>query len=561
MPYDLSRVDIPRLAGRPLRLIARVLETPGLRALLLPRLLRAGGIDAFRRLRPHEPPTVQPFVPPGSRSSPEAVRPLRFDALADLSAPGQGFAFPSALDYARAYRAGRLDPREVARRVLAAIADSNRLSPPLRAVIRCEEADVRAQAEESARRLTGGRPRSVLEGVPVAVKDELDQVPYPTRLGTRFAGGTGASSDATVVARLRDAGALLIGKTNMFEIGIVPSGMNIHTGFARNPYAPDHDTGGSSSGSAAAVAAGFCPIAMGADGGGSIRIPAALCGVFGIKATYARISTFGAGPVCWSVAHVGPLGATALDIALAYAVTSGGDPRDSWTMRQPPPELDGVGSLDLTGQRLGVFDPWFEDAQPDVVRRGREMLRHFEKRGAVLVPVDIAGLDAMRTAHAVTILAEMASALEPYFAAHGRELAPAVRVNLAIGRRFDGVDYVRAQRLRTRAMAEFARVFEDVDAILTPTTACTAPPIRPEALAFGESDLATVTELMRFIVPANLCGLPAVSFPAGYDSAGLPVGMQAIGRWWEESRLLKLAFAAEAAAPRRRPNTFYELGL
>ena len=163
--------------------------------------------------------------------------------------------------------------------------------------------DVMKQAREATQRIKAGKPLSIFDGVPVAVKDELDMVPYPTTVGTSFLGKSPAKEDATVVARMRAAGALLVGKTNMHEIGINVTGLNPHHGTTRNPYNTDHFTGGSSSGSATAVAAGLVPVAIGADGGGSIRIPASFCGVFGLKPTFGRVSEHGAAPLCWSVAH------------------------------------------------------------------------------------------------------------------------------------------------------------------------------------------------------------------------------------------------------------------
>jgi Asp-tRNA(Asn)/Glu-tRNA(Gln) amidotransferase A subunit family amidase len=227
----------------------------------------------------------------------------------------------------------------VAERALAAIADSQQNG--LSIFVAWEQADLLAQATASAQRLREGRPLSPLDGVPVAVKDELDLRGFGTSVGTRFLGKQPAAEDSTAVARLRAAGALLLGKVNMHEIGIGVTGQNPHHGTVRNPYDPQRHTGGSSSGSAAAVAAGFCPIAIGADGGGSIRIPASLCGVVGLKPTYGRVSETGAAPLDWSVAHIGPLGATARDVALGYAAIAGltGDPN---TLHQPALTLEAL---------------------------------------------------------------------------------------------------------------------------------------------------------------------------------------------------------------------------
>jgi len=473
------------------------------------------------------------------------------------SAPG--FRFATVLDYARAYRDGETTPTDVAQRVLAAMDAANRAEPPLQAMIAVDREDVLRQADEASRRIRDGRALSVFDGVPVAVKDELDMVPYPTTVGTAFLGETPAQEDATVVARMRAAGALLIGKANMHEIGIGVTGLNTIHGTPRNPYGPDHYTGGSSSGPAAAVAAGLCPVAIGADGGGSIRIPASFCGIVGLKPTFGRLSEHGAAPLCWSVAHVGPLAATVADAALSYAVMAGPDPNDAISLHQPAPTLAGWDREGLDGLTLGVYWPWFRHATAEVVTRCEAMLTTFEQLGARIREVTIPDLEAGRVAHTVTIAAEMAQALSRTYAEHHREHGLDVRINLAMARRFTSSDYVQAQRVRTRLLANFGRALEDVDAILTPSTGLVAPPIPEAAQRGGESDLSTLIEIMRFATPANLTGLPAISFPVGYGEARLPVGMQAIGRAWQEPTLLRLALAAEKVVTRRAPQWHYSL--
>lgn len=234
-----------------------------------------------------------------------------------------------------------MTPLDVARRYLTAVAEGEADAAPLRAVVHLAEADLLAQAEAATARFERGEPLGPLDGVPIGVKDELDQVPHPTTVGTTFLARGPATADATVVARLREAGALLVGKLNMHEIGIGTTGLNPHLGTARNPCGPAHHTGGSSSGCGAAVAAGLCPIAVGADAGGSIRTPASLCGVVGLKATYGRVSEHGAFPLCWSMGHVGPLGATVRDVALGYLAMAGVDPHDGATAGQPRPTATG----------------------------------------------------------------------------------------------------------------------------------------------------------------------------------------------------------------------------
>ena len=301
--YDLRSLDLPKLTGTALRAFAAALDSPLTRPILIPTLLKQGGFDRFKAARLEEPPTFYPLVhaavPAAAPLPPAELEPA-------LGSHVPGVVFRTVRDYARAYRDGTITPEEVARRVLDAIAASDAGERPLRAFIASDREDVLGQARAAAARIRAGRPLSLLDGVPVAVKDEVDQTPYPTTVGTTFLGRGPCAEDATSVARLRVAGALLIGKANMHEIGINPNGANAHYGPARNPYDPARDSGGSSSGPAVAVAAGLCPVSLGADGGGSIRIPASLCGMVGLKPTFGRISEHGAAPLDWSVAHLGP---------------------------------------------------------------------------------------------------------------------------------------------------------------------------------------------------------------------------------------------------------------
>lgn len=586
--YDLASVRAPKLSGRLLRLFAGRIESGGLIArLVLPKLFRDIGLTRFRALTPQAAPTLLPVGIADSSLAPREAqaRPLdyaaarseqsafdlhemvRITSFADQREPAGEFRFRSVADFAHAYHEGKTNPGDVAERLIRVVAESNAGQTPLRAIIASRRDDIFRQAEESAARWRKGQPLSPLDGVPIAVKDELDQRGYGSTGGTQFLGAAPAGSDATVVARLRALGAILYGKANMQEIGIGVTGINPWHGAVKNPYSLAHCSGGSSSGSGAAAAAGLGPIALGADGGGSVRIPAALCGVYGLKATYGRVSEAGAVPLCWSVAHVGPLAATAADLALAYAAIAGPDERDPISMRQPDPRegiaqaLERGAKANLEGVTLGVYESWFEHADPEIVRICRQAVEDLEARGASVRRLELAGLEAIRVAHAVTILTEMADFAAPHYARHRKDFAGDTRINLAIARRLTARDYLKAQRIRTEAIAEFASAFYDVDAIVTPATAIVAPPIPSGAESAGYSDLEATTEIMRFAVAPNLTGNPAVTFPVGYTSAGLPVGMQAIGRRWEESLLLQLCLAAEArpAFQRRRPELYFDL--
>ena len=554
--YDLKPLSAPRTTGALLQLAAGLLENPLIGPLLAKQQLDDLGISVLRERPVVDPvPAVHPLFETLPAIPPECA-PLE---LPEIPRAGAGFRFETAEDFTEAYRTGRTTPLEVAERLLARSQELDRLNPPMRVFIAQEAEDLRAQAQASTERYRRGAPLGPLDGVPVAVKDEVDQAGYPTTAGTRFLGKEPASRDATAVARLRAAGALLVGKANMHEIGLGVSGINPHHGAARNPYDPARITGGSSSGSAAAVAAGLSPLALGADGGGSIRIPSALCGVVGLKPTFGRVSEHGAAPICWSVAHLGPIGATVRDTALGYLVMAGPDAQDPNTRFQPSPHLEGLGNMDLRGVRLGIYPAWFEDADASVVSACRQMLEVLRDAGAELVEVEIPELGLIRLLHSLTIVTEMLAAHQEAYEHHREAFSHETRVNFALLRQVRSDDYLLAQRHRARLHHQVMVVMRTIDGLVTPATACTARPIGADALRYGESNLPLLERLMRYMVLANLTGQPAIAFPAGYDPDGLPIGFQVIGHAWQEAFLLRLAHVAERHVSRQAPRIYGRL--
>lgn len=554
--YDLKSVELPYLAGGALKIFAALVEGP-LGGLLTPSLFESAGINWLRKHHYDENPTYLPLPDAGKLQEQESAVPENEAPRA--ASRTKGFQFPSIFDFTEAYRAGRLTPEEVAQKVLDAIQASDAGDKPLRAFIAVNREDVMRQARESTERFKAGKPLGMFDGVPVAVKDEMDMTPYPTTVGTSFLGKYPAKEDSTVVARLRNAGALLVGKANMHEIGINVFGLNPVHGTTRNPYNPNHFTGGSSSGPATAVASGLVPVAIGADGGGSIRIPSSFCGLVGLKATFGRISEYGAYPLAWTVAHIGPLAWSAADLASTYAVIAGPDSKDPISLHQPLPSLKGWDDLDLKGLKLGVYWDWFRHAEAETVAACEAMLREYEKMGCEIMEIVIPNLEANRVAHSVIIISEMMQAMSATYAEHHREHALDVRVTLAMARKLLATDYVNAQRVRTRIINHFNAALQKADMILTPTTAIPAPEIKKGALPDGESDLSTTIEIMRFATAANMTGLPAISFPVGYTQKGLPIGMQIIGRAWDEITLLRLALAAEQVVERKAPQVYYNV--
>ncbi|HNB42453.1 MAG TPA: amidase, partial [Anaerolineales bacterium] len=394
--YDLKSVKLPYLAGGVLKLFASLVEG-SLQSALIPSLFESAGLTWLRKQQIDEAPTYLPIHYVGELQTKDAAIPeTQWPAMPSQTS---GFQFASIFDFAKAYRAGTTTPEEVAKKVLDAIEASDKSDAPLRAFIVVNRDEVMRQARESTERFKNGKPLSIFDGVPVAIKDEIDVTPYPTTVGTSFLGKSPAKEDSEVAARLRKAGAMLVGKTNMHEIGINVFGLNPHHGTTRNPYNTAHFTGGSSSGSATAVAAGLVPVAIGADGGGSIRIPAAFCGLVGLKATFGRVSEYGAFPLDWSVAHIGPIAGTATDVTLTYALLAGPDLKDEVSLHQPLPTLESWDNVNLKGLKIGIYRPWFEHAEKEVVDACTAMLKKFEEMGCEIKEIVIPNLEANRVAH------------------------------------------------------------------------------------------------------------------------------------------------------------------
>lgn len=535
--YRRDTVKAPRAKGLVLKAFVATLEsaagTP-----VVDKLLHDSGLDRFRAqsagtLPPFPVPLPHPATLPATSTSTE---------LAASATAAQQASSETVAAFAAAYAAGA-SPVDVASRIETAV--KRFASEGMGFFIQRHPEELAKDAEASASRHKAGKALSVLDGVPVVIKDEIDVKGFATTLGTSWRNGV-ADADSAIMARLRAAGALLVGKANMNEIGINPLGTNPHHGVARNPWNKTRNTGGSSSASAATVAAGLAPISIGADGGGSIRIPASLCGVVGLKATHGRVPETGIPPLCWTPGHAGPLGKTVADVAAAYAIIAGADPHDTMSVRQPPPSLADFDNADLKGVRIGVCTPYFDDADADVVKRSREALRTLTERGAVVKELPPPDLNRILWSHAIIILSEMASAMRDSGTPRDR-FAYDSRTNLALGNRFSAMDYVHALRHRFGIAEETAAQLREVDVIASPTTASTAPPIPEDALPAGDSNLPVVDALMRFIRIGNLTGYPAISVPCGLDAQGLPVGFHLLARPWEEHLLLRLARVVETS--------------
>nr|XP_010930878.1 fatty acid amide hydrolase [Elaeis guineensis] len=479
-----------------------------------------------------------------------------------LTDPASSFQRWTVRDFSSAYKSGETTPLAVAKRFLAAVKESTDLQMAF--FINYNAQDILRQAEESTLRYKRGSPVSAMDGILVAIKDEIDCLPYPTTGGTKWLHKVRpCTNDARCVKQLRSCGAIFVGKTNMHELGAGTSGINPHYGSTRNPYNINRVSGGSSSGSAAAVCAGLCPVALGVDGGGSVRMPAALCGVVGFKPTSGRLSNSGVLPLNWTVGMPGILAATVEDALIVYAAISGNLPDQQASLQ---PELNFpllTSTQSITNIKLAKYGEWFNDCTSEIRNCCDKALQMLYKHyGWKTVAVTVPEIEEMRLAHYITIGSECTASLAPHLEIlNFAEIGWDARVALRVYGSFSSKDYLNAQRLRNRQMYFHKKIFERADVIVTPTTGVTAYPLLSDALTSGELDYINGAALVRFSIAGNFLGLPTITVMVGYDKGGLPIGLQFIGRPWSEATLLHLAFAMEALCigSYKKPQVFYDL--
>ncbi len=453
-----------------------------------------------------------------------------------------------------ALRARRVSVAEVTEECLGRIA---RLDPTLRAFIIVDGDGARRTANQLDAELAAGRARGPLHGIPVAHKDLCFIRGLPTSCGTKTPEYFVADRDCTAAMRLAIAGTVMLGKLNMSELAMGPFGDNAHHGDVQNPWRRGHCAGGSSSGSGAAVAAGFVLGALGSDTGGSIRMPAACCGVIGVKPTYGRVSRAGVMPLSWSNDHIGPLARTVRDAALLLAATAGRDAEDVTTSRRPVPDFVAALSGGVGGLRVGIPDNYFlENVADEVAAAVDEAARRLEKDGARVVRLRIPDPQPMTDVTNIMSRAEAAAIHARIARERPHELQPTVRARLEIGFHLSAYDYIQASRLRARLTRNFIReVFDDVDVLLAPTIPEPAPAYADVTGGDATAVVARMGRFSRLTRPFNGLGLPVVSVPCGFSRAGLPLGLQIAGRPFDESTALRVAAAYERAAgwSERRP--------
>ena len=538
----------PRLSGAPLRNLARFARTR-LGGITLQRILRAElRIDRLADL----PEDLRGDIPLDTNVHPG--RAPREAQSQELPLPGEGWA-PSMARLAHAYRSGTTTPLEVVQR---AFAESRRLaSEGVGPVLDYAETTALAEAEASTARWRERKTRGPFDGIPWLVKEQTAVRGLPRRLGTAFLDATPQPEDATAVARLRAHGAITLGTTPMTELGMTPNGANAKRAMPRNPHATQHIAGGSSTGSAVAVATGLVPFSLGADGGGSIRIPAAINGIFGIKPTWGRVSRSGDG-AGGSVSHLGPLAGSTVDLARALEMMSGHDPRDPQTFAAPRREAGSFAQAlgrGVRGMVIGVPDGEWADASEPVQRAGRAALAALEKDGAVLKPVALELAKYAAAIGYVIIASEARALLRREWREHRDEMTDDLQVTFSALDAFSGVEYLETCRLRNGLRRELARMFQTVDLLALPSAAAPAAKLSETDARTGFLDTKVMNGLCRFMFLGNLTGLPALSAPVGCDVNGLPLGLQLVGDAWDEATAIAAAAHLEriGVAFARRP--------
>jgi aspartyl-tRNA(Asn)/glutamyl-tRNA(Gln) amidotransferase subunit A len=442
---------------------------------------------------------------------------------------------------ARAIAAGDVSPVDMVEATLERI---ERLDTTVGAYITLMGEVALDAAREAEREIAAGRHRGPLHGIPVSLKDIVYVKGVRNTAGSKVLANFVPSYDATVTQKLRSAGAIIVGKAQMYEMAMGPE-TTYHYGRTRNPWDLERVTTGSSSGSGAGVAAGLCHASLGTDTGGSIRGPASMCGVVGLKPTYGLVSRYGVTPLSWSMDNIGPFARTVADCALVMNAIAGYDPNDPASLDAPAQDLTGFLDGDIGGLKVGLASDFFsKGVTPDFEAAFQEALRVLESAGASFQEVSFPSMAHAQAAHSVVLLAEGASVYEETLRAGADLLGKNARTRLETGSLLLATDYLKALRVRTIFQREFAGVMREVDVLVTPTSP--GPPQKfDEPVVSSYAKGAATAAANRFRRPFNLVGAPAISIPCGFDSGGVPVGLQIVGRPMEDGLVLKVAHAYE----------------
>lgn len=439
-----------------------------------------------------------------------------------------------------------LSPVEVTAAALDAV---SRHDQTLTCFIDVYEQAARDSARQAESEIAAGHHRGPLHGIPVGVKDNIYLAGKVTTMGSKIHRDFVPDSDAGVIDRLNEAGAVFLGKLNMHEYALGGTTENPHHGTCRNPWDLSKTPGGSSGGSAAALASNMVPAALGSDTSGSIRIPAAICGIVGLKPTYGRVSRFGVFPEAWTLDHVGPMTRTVRDAALMLDAISGHDPRDPGSLDLAPTRAAAALKDDCSGIVIGVEEEFFfTEVDAAISRCVWDGIQALRERGATIRTISIPSLKHTEFALTVIDTSETSTVHHANLRDRPQDYGDDVRLLLECGELPSAVDYLQAQQVRRHLKADVHRAFGDVDAIIGPTLGIRTPSVGDPTALLDDRRVNAIDNMIRLVGPGSLLGLPSLSVPCGLVD-GLPVGMQIIGPALAEQTVLDLGLALEASQP------------
>ena len=471
-----------------------------------------------------------------------------------MTTVSSGLVFLSISEAAELIASKKLSPVELIDAHLNRIDGADERLNSFITLLRKESLSAAREAEQA---IASGGYLGPLHGIPIGLKDLYYTKGIHTTIGSKILRDFVPEFDAAVTERFKDAGAIIIGKLQMHEFAMGASSENPHDGPAHNPWDTGRVTGGSSGGSGAAVAAGLCMGALGSDTGGSVRIPAALCGIVGLKPTFGRVSRHGVYPLSWSLDTVGPMTRTVRDSALVLNTIAGHDHRDPSSSRRPSEDFTAMLDRDIRGTRVGIPREYFFDLiDPQVAEAMHKAAGVLGELGATVDEVSITALDHSLTISGTILQAEAAEVHADHLRDKPGDIGEDVRARLYQGALTLATDYIKSQRARTVFNRQIAGALERFDVLLAPTCPIGAPRIGEGSVQVGTKTVPALTLLSNLTRPFNICGVPVVSVPCGFTNSAMPIGVQIAGRPFEEATVLRVAHAYEQATDwhTRRPS-------
>lgn len=462
-------------------------------------------------------------------------------------------AVMSITGLARLIKGKKASPVEITQATLDRI---ERLDKKLNSYITVMGTAALRAARQAERDIQKGNYKGPLHGVSISLKDLFNTKGVRTTAGSKILADFIPREDSTVAQRFRLAGAIIIGKNNMHEFALGVSNENPHYGPAHNPWDLERIPGGSSGGSGVAVAAGLCGGSMGSDTGGSIRIPSAFCGIVGLKPTYGRVSRAGVVPLAWSLDHVGPMTRMVEDAALMLQAIAGWDPKDPASAPEPVANYQRGLKAGVKGLRLGILkEGFFHGSDPEVNQAFAQAIAVLKGLGAQTTEVSIPRIEYAPIALRTIISGEAGSVHEEWLRTRPQDYGADIRARLEVSRLVLASHYLRAQRVRSLIRHDFLQALSRVEVLVMPTCPKTALKIGERTVTLGGKVVDMITGTGRYTSPINLTGLPALTLPCGFSPAGLPIGLQIVGKPFDEATVLRVAWAYEASTEwhRRRP--------